>query len=62
MGFGEEGERDEKAKAAGKAEAAITVFVVVVTDLRDAILFLFFFLIITLFYEIRWCLLMSLCI
>lgn len=52
LGFGEEGERDEKAKAAGKAEAAIAVFV---ADLRNAILFLsVFFLIIILFSEIGW--------
>ena len=43
LGFGEGGERDEKAKAAGRAEAAIAVFAVVVTDLRNAILIYLFY-------------------
>lgn len=42
LGFGEEGEIDERAEASGKTEAGMATFVVYVTDLRKAILFVGF--------------------
>jgi hypothetical protein len=42
LGYGEEVDIDERAEASGKAEAGLATFVVFVTDLRKAILFVGF--------------------
>jgi len=42
LGYGEEVDIDERAEASGKAEAGMATFVVFVTDLRKAILFVGF--------------------